>query len=514
MYLTQILRRSLTLAPEKIATISGKRRLTHEQLASRVTRLAGALRRLGVNPGDRVAMLSLNSDRYLEYYFAVWWAGGVVNPINVRWTAAEIAYSLDDCDTNTLIIDDTFMPILDEIKGRARSLRNIVHASDSEHAPDTLSYEDLVSNEPPLPDSNRGGDDLAGIFYTGGTTGRPKGVMLTHQGLMTNALTLSAEGLAPAGSVGLHVAPMFHLADGAFMLAMSLRQGTHVFLPAFDAKRALETIRDERITTIALVPTMIARIADRFNEFPAQDLNSLTQLFYAGSPVSSALLERVKAVLPSIGLMQAYGLTEMSPVISILGPEQHSPARLASAGFPTLHVGARIVDPTGEEVRRGDIGEIVARGCGMMTGYWNRSDETQRAIRDGWLHTGDAGYMDDSGCIFVVDRLKDMIITGGENVYSTEVENALSAHTAVSACAVIGIPSADWGEEVHAVVVPRSGHYVDEAMLREHCRSLIATYKCPRSIEFRDALPISGAGKVLKERIRAPFWKDRERNVA
>ncbi|MGJ7509763.1 long-chain-fatty-acid--CoA ligase [Variovorax sp. GT1P44] len=518
MYLTQSFHRAISTRPGAIASVYRDRRRTFAQMGDRVARLAGALRKLGLQPGDRVGMLALNSDRYLEYYMAVYWAGCAVNPANIRWSAAEIAFSLDDCDTRVLIVDDQFAPMVPELLRRSVALRTLIHAGDGATPEGMLSYETLIAESEPAEDAGRGGSDLAGVFYTGGTTGFPKGVMLSHAGLYVNALAIVAEGAVRDGDIGLHAAPMFHLADGAFMNAMFACGGTHVMIPAFTPLAVLEAIGRDRITASLLVPTMIQMTVDH-PEVPRHDLSSLRSVIYGASPISEALIDRATRALPRVGFFQAYGMTELSPVATMLRPEFHTRegralGKVRSAGRPTYCVELRIEDIDGSELPRGEVGEIAVKGPGMMLGYWNRPEESAQALRGGWMHTGDAGRMDEEGFVFVVDRIKDMIVTGGENVYSVEVENAVLQHASVAACAVIGIPCDKWGEQVHAVVVLKAGAAATGEDIQAHCKTLIANYKCPRSIEFIAALPLSGAGKVLKTALRAPHWEGRERAIA
>jgi acyl-CoA synthetase (AMP-forming)/AMP-acid ligase II len=516
-YLTQSLHRAARQHPQRLATVCGTRRRTWGEVAGRVARLAGALRHLGVDAGDRVGILSLNSDRFLESYFATWWAGGVVNPANIRWSAREIAYSLDDCDTQVLIVDDNFAALVPELMERSQSLRTIVYAGDGEPRSGMFGFEQLIADGAPVADALRANDDLAGVFYTGGTTGMPKGVMLSHTNLGIGAAIAVAEGVCIDGDVGLHAAPMFHMADGMFLLALSQRGCTQVMVPAFQPETVLGAIQAERVSASLLVPTMIQMLVDH-PRLAGYALDSLRLIVYGASPISEALLERALERLPSAGFLQCYGQTEMSPIVTVLTPEYHrgakrSAGKLRSAGRPAVGVEVKIVDADGRELPRGAVGEIAARGAGVMQGYWNAADQTAAALHDGWMHTGDGAFMDDDGFVFVVDRVKDMIVSGGENVYSAEVENAIAQHPAVATCAVIGIPDLQWGEAVHAVIVCKPGASVSAEEIKAHCRTLIATYKCPRSVEQRDALPLSGAGKVLKTALREPFWEGHKRRV-
>jgi acyl-CoA synthetase (AMP-forming)/AMP-acid ligase II len=275
----------------------------------------------------------------------------------------------------------------------------------------------------------------------------------------------------------------------------------------------MKAVETYRVTDTILVPTMLQMLVDH-PELPAHDLSSLSRMLYGASPISEALLDRVMKALPWTALTQGYGMTELAPLATYLPPADHDGPRLRSAGKAAAITELRIVDPDDNEVPRGTVGEICVRGGQVMQGYWRKPEETEAALRGGWMHTGDAAYMDDDGYIFIVDRVKDMIVTGGENVYSAEVENAVAQHPAVAMCAVIGVPDPDWGERVHAVVVLRPGASATAEEIRDHAKTLIAGYKAPRTVEFTDALPISGAGKVLKRELRQKYWGDANRNVS
>ncbi|EHP42744.1 AMP-dependent synthetase and ligase [Cupriavidus basilensis OR16] len=519
MYLTQALHRAVQQHPERIAVRYGERQRSFRQLAERVARLAGGLRKLGMQSGDRVAMLSLNSDRFLEYQMAVPWAGGVLNPCNTRWSAAEILYSLDDSGSTILLVDETFRALAVQLRRDAATLRELIYCGDGEVPSGMHGYEALLANAAPVPDAVRRDEDLAGIFYTGGTTGFPKGVMLSHANLCASGLALRAEGLATPGGTYLHAAPMFHLADMGLAMPQWMEGNTHAIIPAFNPELVLDTLERDRVTHMLLVPTMIQMMVDHPAMKKPRDLSALQAIIYGASPISEAVLERAMAALPGVGFVQAYGMTELSPLATINPAWYHTAegraqGKLRAAGRASYTSEVRIVDGEGCEVPRGTVGEVAVRGPTVMQGYWNKPAENAAAVRDGWMHTGDGGYMDEDGFIFIVDRLKDMIVSGGENVYSAEVENALAQHPAVVASAVIGVPSAEWGEAVHAVVVGRPGTSATAGELIDHCKTLIAGYKCPRSVEFRDALPLSGAGKILKIELRKPFWEGQQRQVS
>ncbi|SBW22945.1 feruloyl-CoA synthetase [Candidatus Protofrankia californiensis] len=513
MYLAQGLHRAVQQNPNGIMTTFGDRQRTFAEVADRVARLAGALRGLGVGDGDRVAFLGLNSDRYHEYLLAVPWANAVLNPVNIRWSAAEIVYSLRDSDSKVLFIDDVFAKLLPEIRQGYPELATVIHTGDGPAPKGTLSYEEIISRVEPIEDARRGGDELAGLFYTGGTTGFPKGVMLSHANLVTSTLGTVASGVAfgPGGRY-LHAAPMFHLADLIGWGAQMLHAGTNVIIPAFDPIAVMKAIQDHRVTDTFLVPLMIQAVVDH-PDLPNHDLTSLKAVIYGGSPIPATVLERAMKAFPNADFAQAYGMTELAPVATLLSPQDHREGNLRSAGRAAPHAEVRIVDADDNEVPRGTVGEVVVRGGHMMLGYWNKSEETAAALRGSWMHTGDGAYMDDNGYIYIVDRIKDMIVTGGENVYSAEVENALARHPAVAQAAVVGVPDERWGERVHAVVVLRPGQQATPEELSEHAKSLVASYKAPRSVEFVDALPVSGAGKILKRELRKKYWAGKERQV-
>ena len=380
-----------------------------------------------------------------------------------------------------------------------------------------VSLESLVAETAPIEDAKRAGSDLAGVFYTGGTTGFPKGVMLSHQNLYINTMTLVAEKVLDEHSHGLIATPMFHIAAGLMMNGFWCVGARQIILPAFSPDAVLATIEAEQVTTTLLVPTMVQMFMDH-PALESTNLRSLKTLMYAASPISEALVRRMAGALPDTALIQGYGMTELSPIATMLASNLHTVegmarGKLRSAGRPTFCVEIRIMNENRQELPRGEVGEITVSGPCVMMGYWNKPEATAEAITDGWMHTGDAGYMDDEGFVFLMDRVKDMIITGGENVYSAEVENAICQHPEVAACAVIGIPDDKWGEAVHAVIIARDGYAPDLNSVQDVCRKLIAGYKVPRSLEYADALPVTGAGKVQKTKLREPHWIKNARSV-
>lgn len=505
-YLTQGLHRALQQRPDHIATRFLGRQLSYRQLGERVARLAAGLRAHGVQAGDRVALLAQNSDRYLEYLLAVWWLGAVVNPVNTRWSTQEIAYSLNDCDSRALMVDDAFLAQAAELRTLAPCVQVLVHTGEQATPEGSLGWEDLIARHEPMSDTRTGGDALAAILYTGGTTGHPKGVMVSHDNLWAAAVARMGQSLFAADSVALLLTPFFHVAGLGRLIIQVVVGATSVILPRFDAEAVLRVIQEENIDEMGVVPSMLQMLLDH-PEFGAYRLGSLKRIGYGASPITLALLERAMEVLPGVEFSQSYGMTETAAVVTVSGPENHSAwgrdkGLARSAGRAGYSSEVRILDENGREVAPGVVGEIVIRGPSIMQGYWNKPAETAQALRDGWLHTGDGGYIDEEGYLFIVDRIKDMIITGGENVYSAEVEAVLARHPAIRECAVIGLPDEQWGEAVHAVIVLHPGQDLDLAALREYCRASLAGYKCPKSMEIRDKLPLSAAGKVLKQVLR------------
>lgn len=509
MYLTAGLHRALQRHPDKTALVDESRRLSFRELHARVARLAAGLQRLGVRPGDRVAVLALNRGRYVETALAVWWSGAVLNPVNTRWSEAEMVYALNDCAVRVLLIDDSFVSLGRELGQKVPSLATIVHLGQQPTPEGMQNYEVLITSSEPAEDVRCAAEELSAILYTGGTTGFPKGVMLSHGNLWSSMVGRMAEVPNPADFVTLLVAPLFHVAGLGRLVGQIVVGGTCVTLPAFQPEVVLRTIEQEGITDLVLVPSMIQMLVDD-PAFGRHDLSSIRRILWGAAPMALPLLERALAAFPGIEFIHAYGMTETAASVSVnrigSAPEDRRDTRIRSAGRAGYATEIRIADLEGEEVPYGTPGEIQVRGPVVMMGYWKRPEETAQALRDGWLRTGDGGQMDAEGYLYVVDRIKDMIISGGENVYPAEVEEALGRHPAVAVSAVIGIPDERWGEAVHAVVLLREGAQVSEEELRAHCRTRLGGYKCPKSIEFRVSLPLSAAGKVLKNELRKPYW--------
>jgi long-chain acyl-CoA synthetase len=486
--------RAYKLFADHISMINGEVRLTYAETWSRCCRLAGALTQLGVQSGERVAILAWNSHQYLEVYMAVPASGRVVVPLNTRHAEPELRYALEDAGARLLITDR-------DPGALAKTVERVIRLPDD--------YEALLAQ---APEAELGvgvtEDSLAGLFYTGGTTGASKGVMLSHRNLLANTTNWLIAAQQGPEDTYLVMAPLFHAAGSLAVLATVWTGGRQVVLPAFDPGAALDVIAAEQVTVTLGVPTMIAAMAEEQLVRPRQ-VGSLRSLSHGGSPIATEVVRRARAAFPSAELVHAYGTTETAPLATLLRhEEQRIESDVArSCGQAVAGVDVRVFGPNGHAIPPGEIGEVVVRGPNVMQGYWHKPEQTAEVLRNGWYYTGDLGYMNDQGYIFLVDRAKDMIISGGENVYSTEVEEALYQHPAVLEAAVFGVPDEKWGEAVHAVVVPRAGQEVDAATLIAFCHKHIAGYKVPKQVDLRrDPLPKSGPGKVLKRELRAPFW--------
>lgn len=518
MELTQALRRAALLEGSKHALQFEDESCTWSELADRVARMAGALQQLGMGAGDRVAVLAANSGRYVEQFFAPAWGGGIMVPINTRWSVPEIVYALNDSTPGILIVDMAHAETVPALLKEAPSVKHVILA-EAKEKDGLLSYEGLIQSTEPAADAGRGGDDVAAIFYTGGTTGRSKGVMLTHDNLYFNALAGLSNLYFHPETVHIHTGPLFHMAAGARIYTTTVAIGRHVVVPGFDPVTVMRTIQEHNVTHMVLAPTMLNMLVNH-PDFHDYDLSSLELLSYGASPMAEALIRKIIELVPQAKIVQSYGMTELSPVATSLSPECHRPdhplfSKVKSAGRPLFFCDVRIVDENDKDVPTGEIGEIIVRGPNVMKGYWNKPDLSAEALRGGYMHTGDAGYMDEDGFVFLVDRVKDMIISGGENVFSAEVEDVLMKHPAVLECAVIGVPSEKWGESVHAIVRLKAGQAATADDLTAHCRTLLGGYKIPRSIDFwTEPLPQSGAGKILKSELRKPYWEGADRNIS
>lgn len=490
MYLTQGLHRASQLYPAKIALREGAQCWTYPELLAWAARKAAVLQDQGVQPGDRVALLGANSAAYVSWMLACWWLGAAIQPLNTRWSGAELTQGLADGAPRLLLVDEALAPRMADVA-----------VPSLPHVRMMAALEALAAAAAPIEDLRAGGATLAAILYTGGTTGFPKGAMLTHANLWSAAVARLATVPTDADSCVLLVAPLFHVAGLGRLMGQFLAGASVVMQRGFNPKAALQSLQDDGITEVLLVPSMIQMLLDEPG-FPDYRLDGVQRVIWGASPISPALLTRALAAFPKAEFVHAYGMTETSAMVAINADVRQGGPRAMSAGRPAVGVEVRILTPDGRNAAVGEVGELAVRGPMVISGYWNLPDETARAFADGWLLTGDAARLDEAGYLTVVDRLKDMIVSGGENVYAAEVEAVLAQHAAVARCAVIGVAHERWGEAVHAVIVARAGHAPDVDALHAHCRQWLATYKCPKSYEFRDDLPMSAAGKVLKSVLR------------
>ena len=493
------LMRAVQIAGEHTAVISEGHHFTFRELDSRCRRLAAVLKSKGAEPGDRIAVLAANTNHHLESYVAIPAAGFVIVPLNTRHAGPELEYAVKDAEVKILLTDRD--------PGELRELvETVVMIPDEYDA--LLESADEIELGAGITE-----DTLAGLFYTGGTTGASKGVMLTHRNLISNTFHFMTMAPPAANSVFLVMAPMFHAAGSNGILGGIWTGGCQIPLKVFDPAIALDLIEKHKVTHTLGVPTMLAAIAELQHKEP-RDTSSLTMVAHGGSPIATEVVRRAAEAFPTAEFVHVYGMTEASPLVTGLRNEQDllDVDRSRSCGQSLIGVQVKIIDIDGKELPTGEVGELAARGPNIMKGYWNKPEQTAEVLVDGWYRSGDMGYMDDEGFVFLVDRAKDMIVSGGENVYCSEVEEALYKHPAVLEAAVFGVPDEAWGEAVHAVVVPREEVTSEE--LIAFCRTRIAGYKLPKAITLSDEeLPKSGPGKILKRELREPFWKGQDRKV-
>jgi long-chain acyl-CoA synthetase len=487
----------------------------------RLLRLTHSMRVvLGIEPGDRFGVLAMNGHEYLELYHAAMFGAAIINPLNTRFTPIELAYVLNDSGSRVVFTDPEFAPILAHARVAGARIDKVVIIGGEPDAgvtgaDATLGYEDLLAVGKPVMPPEPEEEDAAILMYTGGTTGFPKGALLEQRAEVLNVYhVLAVLGLREERRF-LFQSPMFHAALVAGVLGIPASGATSVTIPMFEPGLVLRTIEEQRIDTTMVIPIMLSML-EQDEGFSPERLRSLRQLVYGASPISQDLIVRWLQMLPDTDFLQGYGMTEAASALTFLGPEDHRLGgnALTAAGRPLFGVELQLTDSLGNALPRGEAGEVCARGGNLMREYWHKPEETEAVLRDGWYRTGDIGFVDEAGLLHVTDRLKDMIVTGGENVYSIEVENAIGSHPAVAQVAIIGIPSEKWGEAVHAIVVLREGTKATAEELIAHARKVLAGFKVPKSVEFRDGpLPLSGAFKPLKRELRRYFWEGQERRV-
>ena len=499
---------------EKTAFIFEDGSYTFKEVNHRINSLVNALADLGVGKGDRVGILAYNCPQNFEV-FGLGKAGRVCVPLNYRSVGRELVYLINNSEINTVIVEREFVDIVNSIRHELDLVSNYI-CLDAE-VDGMMGYEQLISRFPPdEPTDDVEPDDPCVLFYTSGTTGHPKGAIHTHKSLVAEIKVRHDD--FSSSDVALCVMPFFHVGGSAANLFPAFAAGATIVIHSeFDETGVLAAIEKEKVTYVGLVPAMIIRLLEH-PDLSRYDLSSLRTIMYVGAPMP---LEALKRGIGHFGAIftQLFGQTETLNV-AVLGKEEHrvegSPKeikRLESAGRPLGEGEIRIVDEEGHEVPLGEAGEILVRSDRMMTGYWRMPQETAKTIKDGWLHTGDVGRMDEEGYIYLVDRKKDMIISGGENIYSREVEEVLYMHPAVLEAAVVGVPDEKWGESVKAVVVLKQGATASEQEMIDFCKEHLASYKKPRSVEYRDSLPKTASGKIRKEELREPYWDGYDRRI-
>ncbi|HEX8089455.1 MAG TPA: fatty acid--CoA ligase [Blastocatellia bacterium] len=512
--------RAESLFGDKIGIVDGDARLTYRQYGERCDRLSNAITGLGVGRGERVAWLGYNSHELLEAYYGVVQMGAVLLPLNIRLTPAEIAFILNDSESVALFYNRDFLPIVEGVREHASTIKHYIQLEGGGDAP---GYEALLSaagaDFTPLGDIKD--DDLAELFYTSGTTANPKGVMMTHRNLYLHAMQVIA-GLGVKDSiVQLHTIPLFHVNGWGTPHTLTCMGARHIVMKKFDPTEVLELIQRERVTNFAMVPTMATALINhpRVKEY---DLSSLDYIAIGGAASPVELMREVEDRL-GCRCYGGYGLTETIPVLTQSFIKDHLKdlpdaerwSRQAMAGYPMPGVEMDIFDVDDKPVPHdgASVGEVVVRADNVMAGYWKQPEDTASVMRNGWFHTGDMAVVDGEGYYLIVDRKKDIIISGGENIASIEIEKAIYSHPAVFECAVIAIPDDRWGEVPKALVVIKPGQAAGEQDLIDHCRTKLPGFKVPKSIEFFDSLPKGGTGKILKKELREKYWAGYERRV-
>lgn len=506
--------RNERLYPGRPALVYGQRRITYAEYARRARRLASALHRRGLRRQDRYSVLAMNCPEFVECYAAAEWAGYLIATINFRLAAPEIAYMIEDAAPRLLFFEAQYAELVAQLRPQIQGVEHFICIGDLPPAVGAWaeSYDHFIAEgDDAGPPFRAEPDDYLYLVYTSGTTGKAKGVVHRHPSCLRIAEVLSSELKLDASDRLLAIAPMFHMGVRTLALAAHFRGGCVVLHRSFDAQAVNATIEQERISAVHLVPTMVQAILDAPN-FGDSDHSSLKMLMYAAAPMPTPVLRRAVEAFGPI-TYNGYGQTEING-LTFLYPHQHEldgdseqGRRLGSVGQPHWQAALKIVDDAGQTLAAGEVGEVCARSETAMAGYWNNTRATLETVRDGWVYTGDMGYLDDEGYLYLVDRKKDMIISGGENIYSREVEEALAAHPDVYETAVLGVPDAYWGESVKAVVVLKAGSRLHPEALIAHCKTRIASYKCPKSVDIVAELPRLATGKINKVELRERFGR-------
>ena len=510
-----VIYRNALLYANHEAFVYGKARVTFSEFNTRVNKLIHALYGVGLRKGDVLGILSWNCLGYAEIYGAAMKGGFIASPFNPRLKEGELNHLINYSEARVLFVGPELVEIANSLRSHLPNIRNFISLETS--APGMIAYQDLLRANPgEEPNVEVGEDDPVCIIYTSGTTGTPRGCLYTQRQLIDDAQTLVIDmGLQP-GHRRVQITPLFHIAGNTHFRASLYAGGCNIILKFFDAATTLRIIEKERATHMDCVPTHIVAMLN-LPDLDKYDVSSLECLWFGGSPMPLEILKRAMNTFGPI-FAQGYGQSESGPAISHLSKEDHDvldrpeqeQKKLVSAGRPDIGVHVRVVDDEGNDVEPGEVGEIIVQSKHIMAEYWHRPEETRETLVDGWLHTGDMGYYDEEGYIYIVDRKKDMIVSGGENIYAREVEEVLYKHPAVQEAAVIGAPDPYWVERVHAVVVTKKGASVTADELIKFCKQHIASYKAPKSVEFVDSLPKNPAGKILKRELRKKYRQEQD----
>jgi fatty-acyl-CoA synthase len=520
LLVTEFLRRAAKLYPEKTAIVDGDLRFTYRQFQERVNQLAQGLFALGVRQRDRVCILSPNSHFFLESYYAVAQLGAIIVPLNYRLVASDHEYIINHAGVAAMLVDYEYVPVIDSIRSNLKTVDHWIVAQNDGPAPDGwMAWNDVIAGQPvtPTPEVEQDENDTISINYTSGTTARPKGVMLTHRNCYINAYNFIAHLGVRHNDVELWTLPMFHASGWGGPFAITAVGGTHVVLRAVQGEAIFNLIEQEGVTFACMAPAVLSTIIN-YPDAAKHKITTRPRFTIAGAPPPAAFIKRLEEDL-GWEFIQIYGLTETSPILTVSRPDYYTAvddyARRARAGVEVIGTDIQVLDDDGTPVPQDgvSIGEVCARSNVVLKGYWEQPDETAKAIYGGYFHTGDLAVWDEHGNIHIVDRKKDVIISGGENISSPEIEDALYKHPCVLECAVIGVPSEQWGETPKALIVLREGRSATEQEIIEFTRQHLAHFKCPTSVDFVESLPRTATGKLQKFVIREQYWRGAERRV-
>lgn len=519
MLLGDIVRRDAKLYGKKVGLIHEEKHFTYREINNRVNRLANGLIRLGFEKGSRVAVMADNCHEFVEAYFAIAKAGLVIVPVSSRLTAAEVSYIIDNSDSAVMMYQEGFQDMVHKIKEDFPQIKYFLPIGNGDRTGgnDYESFLEKFSEDEPEGKFSLREDDMVMIMYTSGATGKPKGVMTSHRNILANTMTLSFEHRIVPEDITLLVMPLYHNGGLWPLMVHFYRGGRVILLERFDVEEVLALVEKEKVTFLNLVPTTLIRLISP-PDFEKYNLDSLRTIMYAGAPIALSKIQEAMRKLGEYRFYTGLGSTEASGSMLSLPNSEHAlegpmAEKLSSVGRDSINVEVRVVDAKGRDVKSGEVGEIIAKGDNIALGYWKLPAETAETFRNGWLYTGDMARVDSDGYVYIVDRKKDMIISGGENISSKEVEDVIFRHPAVHEAAVIGVPDEEWGEAVKALVALKPGMKATEQEIIDFCKDSLSSFKKPKSVDFLDELPKNPAGKVHKVELREKYWRGREKKI-